>query len=263
MDDPRWAIPVALAVAACKLRLLQPSAAAGGLLVGLAVIYSPQQPQHAAMLLVFFVAGSGATKLTARLRGNKQRQAAGAQLQSPTKGPAAGAAQAAGRRRGRSSRSPSATLATAAAAAADHVALSDAGDAKRGRSLEQVLATGLVPALLCLGREGWHPDWQLAYLCYLAACAGDTLASEFGSLSSRPPLLVTTLQPVAVGTDGGISLPGTLASLAGGALVGGCTGTVKGLLQGGPSPGTLLHSPPSPSPFSRCFNRTGARASAI
>jgi uncharacterized protein (TIGR00297 family) len=226
-EDVRWALPLVIAALALRLRLLQPLAAVAGLAVGLCVIYSPQQPAHSLMLLTFFVAGSGSTKLTARLRAKKAAAAAGATVAIEVTG-----GKPRQRRRRRTSRSPSAPPSAAAASTTTHVKASDASDAKRGRTLEQVLAVGLVPALLCVAQERWHRDWGLCYLCYLAACAGDTLASEFGSLASARPLLVTTLRPVAAGQDGAISLAGTIASLVGGALVGACAGTPAGLLQG-------------------------------
>lgn len=54
---------------------------------------------------------------------------------------------------------------------------------------------------------------------HFACCLGDTLASELGILSSSPPILVTTLRPVPRGTNGAISLGGTLASLIGGLII--------------------------------------------
>ena len=229
MDEKRWVIPVVVAMVALRLRLLQPAASIGGLLVGLAVIYSPHQPEHAAMLLVFFVAGSGSTKLTSRLRKQLAPRAA-APLPSGANRVAGASPRQPQRRRRGPTRSPSASPAVATVGIIK--VASDESDAKRGRTLQQVMAVGLVPALLCIFREQVHTSWQLCYLCYLAACAGDTLASEFGSLTARPPLLVTTLRPVPAGTDGGISLVGTLASLCGGAMVGACSGDGIGLVQG-------------------------------
>lgn len=230
MDESRWAIPVIAAMVALRLRLLQPAASIGGLLVGLAVIYSPHQPEHAAMLLVFFVAGSGSTKLTARLRKQQAPQAAAPLPHGTSRAAGASPGTQARRRRRGPTRSPSASPAVATVGIIK--VASDESDARRGRTLQQVMAVGLVPALLCIFRERVHASWQLCYLCYLAACAGDTLASEFGSLTARPPLLVTTLRPVPAGTDGGISLVGTLASLCGGAMVGACAGDIVGLMQG-------------------------------
>ncbi|KAL1742520.1 integral membrane protein DUF92-domain-containing protein [Schizophyllum fasciatum] len=63
-----------------------------------------------------------------------------------------------------------------------------------------------------------------AALGHFACCLGDTLASELGILARgqpRPtPPAVLVLRAVPPGTNGALSLPGTLASVAGGALVG-------------------------------------------
>lgn len=48
----------------------------------------------------------------------------------------------------------------------------------------------------------------------------DSLGIQLGILSSRPPILLTTLRPCPRGTNGGISPWGTLVSLLGGLLVG-------------------------------------------
>jgi uncharacterized membrane protein len=254
VPPPVWLVPLVVAALAYRLRLLQPAATLAGLGIGLAVVYSPEQPQHSLMLLVFFVAGSGSTKLTAQLR---RRRAAAAAAANTT------AQEAQSRRAKRRRRSPSRSRSPAGAgagtragavaealsggagaggggaeAAGQHLDSSDAGDARRGRTLQQVLAVGLVPALLCLSAQlpsGRRPrHWQRGYLAYLAACAGDTLASELGRhFSTSRPLLITTMQPVAPGTDGAVSLAGTLASLLGGGLVGACAGaSVHGLVLG-------------------------------
>lgn len=60
----------------------------------------------------------------------------------------------------------------------------------------------------------------LAYLGSFACACGDTLASELGMLSTANPILITTLEPVPRGTNGGISTIGLACSAAGGAVIG-------------------------------------------
>lgn len=62
---------------------------------------------------------------------------------------------------------------------------------------------------------------SLAVLGALSCCNGDTWASELGTVfSSGEPVLITSLQPVPRGTNGGISFVGLLVSFLGGLLVG-------------------------------------------
>ena len=66
------------------------------------------------------------------------------------------------------------------------------------------------------------PEITLLYLmgiASLATAAADTTASEIGQLIGRRAFLPLTLQRVPVGTEGAISVEGTLAGLVGGALV--------------------------------------------
>ncbi len=53
----------------------------------------------------------------------------------------------------------------------------------------------------------------------LAEATADTLASELGEVLGGQPLMVTTLRRVAPGTDGAISLAGTVAGSGGAVLV--------------------------------------------
>uniref|UniRef100_A0A0W0G5M7 Integral membrane family protein n=1 Tax=Moniliophthora roreri TaxID=221103 RepID=A0A0W0G5M7_MONRR len=68
--------------------------------------------------------------------------------------------------------------------------------------------------------DGWSRALIYATVGHFACCLGDTLASELGILSKSRPILITTLKPVPPGTNGGMSVGGTLASVAGGLAIG-------------------------------------------
>ncbi len=95
------------------------------------------------------------------------------------------------------------------------------------RDAVQVLANGGIAAALALGQFVWpHPWWWPAFIGAIAAATADTWSTEVGTLGRRPPRLITTGRPVDAGTSGAVSLPGTLAALAGGALIGGLAGVL-------------------------------------
>jgi len=73
------------------------------------------------------------------------------------------------------------------------------------------LASLVAPAMACMAIGGGA----------LAAASADTWGTEVGTLSSRSPRLITTWRRVAAGTSGGVTIAGLLASVAGGAFVGG------------------------------------------
>jgi uncharacterized protein (TIGR00297 family) len=79
------------------------------------------------------------------------------------------------------------------------------------------------------------PLWPwIGFAASLAAVNADTWATEIGVLSPHPPRMMTDLRRIVErGTSGGISLTGTLASLAGAALI----GILASLL--GPQPATV------------------------
>ncbi|HNX18642.1 MAG TPA: DUF92 domain-containing protein [Acidobacteriota bacterium] len=60
--------------------------------------------------------------------------------------------------------------------------------------------------------------FMLAAVAALAAATADTLASEIGQAFGRRTVLITTFRPCPRGTDGGVSLAGTLAAAGGAAL---------------------------------------------
>lgn len=65
-----------------------------------------------------------------------------------------------------------------------------------------------------------HPQLFLAALAgAFATAAGDTMSSEIGQLWGRRTFLITTLRPVPRGTDGAVSVEGTLAGILASAAV--------------------------------------------
>lgn len=104
------------------------------------------------------------------------------------------------------------------------------------RDLGQVLANGGAGALLALAYARLQaPALLFAFAGAIATVNADTWATELGVLSRRPPRLITSGEVVEPGTSGGISVLGTLATLAGGLAIGGAaTGyrALEGLLGG-------------------------------
>lgn len=91
--------------------------------------------------------------------------------------------------------------------------------ARVGRTGGQVLANGGVATIAALvaTAEIWGiAAAALAAAGSLAAATADTWASEIGERAARTTRLVTSWRRVPPGTDGAVSLPGTLAGAAGG-----------------------------------------------
>lgn len=65
------------------------------------------------------------------------------------------------------------------------------------------------------------PLLLLGFAASLAAKLADTFGSEIGKRWGRHTVLITTLRPVARGTEGAISLEGTAASVVGSGLMAG------------------------------------------
>jgi uncharacterized protein (TIGR00297 family) len=103
---------------------------------------------------------------------------------------------------------------------------------KRGgmRGPENVWGSALTGTLCALGFLLLpNPLWQLAYTASLATKLSDTTASEVGKAYGKRTFLITTLRPVPPGTEGAVSLEGTLAGVGGSlvlALVGWAVGFV-------------------------------------
>lgn len=84
------------------------------------------------------------------------------------------------------------------------------GSDSRGDHLVQCLCVYTLPSCLTEPRRNY------------AAVTADTFSSELGILNRSPPRLITSLSLRAVppGTNGGVSLTGTLAGFVGGAIIG-------------------------------------------
>ncbi|WP_420629054.1 DUF92 domain-containing protein [Candidatus Leptofilum sp.] len=100
-------------------------------------------------------------------------------------------------------------------------AVAEKFDKGHQRDLGQVLANGGGGALVAL-IYGIFPSswWFLLFLGIMGTVTADTWATELGTLSKRPPRLITTGRIVPVGSSGGISLFGTAVSFMGGLLIG-------------------------------------------
>ena len=206
--------PTVLVLIAYRARFLTVDGCIAAWFVGAAVVDAGLSATL--QLLVFFFLGSLTTKYKQKAK----------DAMMPYKEPAAPAA--------------------ATTAAADSSNKPTKKEKKKGRTSQQVLATGLVPALFCLLRHvplsmlpaspALEPlkyalsNHSLLYSTFMAVNLADTLASELGMLNPQPPMLVTQWRgTVAAGVDGGVSLLGTLASLLGGALIGLCAGDLHSL----------------------------------
>ncbi len=91
-----------------------------------------------------------------------------------------------------------------------------------GRSASQVFANLAVAAASALVATFDHqPLFMFACAGALAEAAADTVSSELGQALDDDPVLITTFHPVPPGTDGGISIVGTLAGVSAALIVAG------------------------------------------
>lgn len=89
---------------------------------------------------------------------------------------------------------------------------------KKGRSAGQVLANVAI-ASACAGLSLRIWFLAIASVAALAEAAADTAQSEIGEIASRRVWMITSFRRVPPGTDGGITLPGTLAGVAAASIV--------------------------------------------
>ncbi len=91
---------------------------------------------------------------------------------------------------------------------------------REGRNGWQISANLGVAALsaVAFGITG-NGAWLTALVAALAEAATDTVASEIGQTLSNTAFLITTWETVPAGTDGGITLAGTLSGVAAGVTI--------------------------------------------
>jgi uncharacterized protein (TIGR00297 family) len=96
------------------------------------------------------------------------------------------------------------------------------------RGPENVWGSALMATVCALGvaainlgwlAPGWEPILLLGYVASLTTKLSDTTASEVGKAYGKRTFLITTLQPVARGTEGAVSLEGTVAGIFGGLAI--------------------------------------------
>jgi uncharacterized protein (TIGR00297 family) len=85
-----------------------------------------------------------------------------------------------------------------------------------GRTAAQAMANlGIAALVVAVAGKAW----PVLALAALAEAAGDTSSSEIGMAFPGKTWMITTFKPVPPGTDGGVSLFGTIAALLGAASV--------------------------------------------
>jgi len=186
---------LAIATLAPK-KLLTPAGQLHGWLLGV-IIWGSLGWQGYAVVMFYFLVGSGVTRI-----GKAQKEAEGiAEKRSGTRGP----------------ENVWGSALTAAICAVGVLALSIFGDT--GNFLGD---TGKMPvpqdAILPVSQD-LISLLLLGYAASFCTKLSDTCASEIGKAYGKHTFLITTLQPVPRGTEGAVSLEGTIAGIVGSILM--------------------------------------------
>lgn len=89
---------------------------------------------------------------------------------------------------------------------------------RRGRTAKQVLANVAAAAVFAT-LAIFYRGFEFAAVAAMAEAAADTASSEVGEALARKARMITSLREVPPGTDGAVSIPGTLAGMAAAMLV--------------------------------------------
>jgi uncharacterized protein (TIGR00297 family) len=89
-----------------------------------------------------------------------------------------------------------------------------------GRNALQILSNLAVAASssVAFGATG-NRVWLIATVAALAEAATDTVASEIGQYRTSTARMITTWKQVPAGTDGGLTISGSVAGVAGGVVI--------------------------------------------
>lgn len=91
---------------------------------------------------------------------------------------------------------------------------------REGRNGWQVLANLAIAAIASsLFSATGNRAWLVGAVAALAEAATDTVASEIGQYRRADARMITTLGRVPAGTDGGVTIPGSIAGLAAGLVI--------------------------------------------
>lgn len=90
------------------------------------------------------------------------------------------------------------------------------------RGTKHVAANVSLPIILAviLFFSWYNPVFAVAFAAALATALSDTSSSEFGQLYGKNTFMITTFRKVPPGTDGAVSVEGTLAGLVGPFIIG-------------------------------------------
>ncbi len=106
----------------------------------------------------------------------------------------------------------------------------EAGEGRRG-ARNALANAGVAVGCALLAALTSLDIFAAAFVASLGAAFADTAESEVGQLYGRAPRLITNFRRVPPGTDGAVSLPGTLAGLAAATLTA-ALGFALGLVEG-------------------------------
>lgn len=200
----------ATALSAYRKRSLDNGGIAAAIIVG--TIHALHPARLLALLLVFFYAGTKLTKAGDAIK--RERLSSTHDAHSST-------------RPDSKKRPPS------AGKAGDAVATKNANPPPPRTAVQVFANSGIATVLILLhmllygsNMQPFGVTAQLSDLLVYGACAqyacsaADTFSSELGVLNDDWPLSITTLRKVPPGTNGGVSVLGTIAACLGGALIG-------------------------------------------